>query len=258
MAMETLDKMGASEALAVLKAVGTHSHSEPRAESSLDRILHIARVAAEATRDAEEKGRVVELPKKGGGEGGEVGGDKKVPAETAEKREEDEGKDEEARVKNCLLTSSRAVSLVARVAANASAATSQHAQGNLILSLLPFMSHREERVSLAAQDALLRVVHADTKAAITVLPKMLSALVKLLGDEESSRHKCARSHRQQRQSSYRALTPHHYHPCHPLTTIFTPATSPSSFILIPRLSLLPPPSYLPPPSSLPTAHRHHH
>ena len=46
-------------------------------------------------------------------------------------------------------------------------------------------------MSVAAQEALLRVVNADRTAAMPVLPKLLGALIHLLGDEESSKHKLA-------------------------------------------------------------------
>ena len=162
LAIEALDRMGGVDQTAVLKAIAHDGETLPKVRA-------VAKAAALAQR--------------------ELGGD--APAVVTDGGAAAEGEVVAEKIKNLLLVSRRALSIVSSCAGSRSAVGSQTAQGNLVTSLLPYIRHAEPSIAKAGQDCLVRVVNQDAAAAGVVLPAILKELIWLLGDEEAMGHRVA-------------------------------------------------------------------
>jgi len=162
-AVEALDRISVCEDTDVLHAIASASAEvaagsrEMQGRTALpDRLLALVRVAADAKKT--------------------LGG---------------EGAGEHAQLKNTLMTATRSIALLANLGACRGAVGSTDAQAAIVRGLLPFARHEDDLVQRVALDALLRIVHADVEAGLTVLPDVLATLIHLVGDEDASTYRAS-------------------------------------------------------------------
>ena len=186
LAVEALDRIGLGAEGAgtlTLSAIGGGGDGKGTAPEECDAIVEVD-PAEEAAAEETTAQKVLAIVALAANARAELGGGEAAADPAADKASAD-------RIKNLLIVAKRGLSLVATLAGSEAAVGSQTAQGALIVSLLPYLRHVDEDVSRCALDCLIRVVNADAGAAASVLPELLSALIWLLGDEDSQGHRVA-------------------------------------------------------------------
>ena len=191
LAVEALDRigLGCDSASLTLSAIGGGSDGRgsqeesdaiidvteepPPEETTASKVLAIVQACADA-------GAAPGVPSEAtGGSGGSAGLTDSEEKAAAEKQ------------KNLLLVARRGLNLIATLAGSETAVGSQTVQAELVVSLLPYLTHAEESIRRCAQDCLVRVVSLDAGACASVLPEILKSLICLLGDEDSPGHRIA-------------------------------------------------------------------